>query len=171
MKRFKLEPLKQLNGMPFRKAVENEDGTPVLELRKDADGKPLMQMPRDAKGEPIPGTTPEPVYQIKTEPMGKETLGEVLKSFYLRMRGDEVTRQDNIFATTMFQNIAASKDGYLELDDNAHKWIREKLQAKDIEDKDGKVVPGVGLRLLGINLTTIENALDNFEKLHVPKEK
>ena len=169
-KRIKLEEMRSITGQPFRRAVERDDGTPLLEKRKDADGKDIMQVPRNSNGEPMPNCYPEPVYQIRTEVIGKgETLPEQLKTLFLRIPRDKLTRQDTIYGTKMFLSIDKIQNGYPELDDDVPKWLREKLQDKETEGKDGVITPGIGLSIFGVNRTIVEEALENYERPHEKK--
>lgn len=159
-KRFKLKEIKDVQGRPFRIPIKDDEGNPILEPRKDSEGNKIMQIPRDANGQPVPNCQSEPVYRVKTRTLDKDALPELLKGLYLTMPGDKLTRQDTITGTRMFANIADSKDGYLELDSDVHKWVREKLQDE-----------AIGLKTFGLDLTVVEDAVDDFERLHEPKEK
>lgn len=160
MKKIKLEEMSTILGRPFRNAVRDNDGNAIMDIRRDSEGNPVKQIPRDSKGEAIYGTMPEIVYQTRTEPMGKEALLELLKSLFLNMEagGYKMTRQDIIYGTRMFQNITASKNGILEMDEDIHDWLKKKLQDDNI-----------GVKIFGVNLAIIEDAVNNFEKLHEPK--
>lgn len=159
-KRIRLEEMKTLMGNSFREAERDEVGNAILEPRKDAEGKPIMQVPRDTKtGNAIPNAMPELVYQARTTVV-KKPLPMLLKRLYLQIPRDRLTRQDTIYGTRMFQNITDSQDGYIELDDDIHDWVKEKL-------KDEKV----GLEIFGTELNVIEKAVDNFERLHEPQAK
>lgn len=160
MKKVKLEEMKSILGRPFRNVVRDDEGNAIMDIRKDAEGKPIKQVPRDAQGNAVPGAMPELVYQARTEVMGDNALLELLKTLFLNMEtgGYKMTRQDIIYGTRMFQNIAASKDGILEMDEDIHDWVKKKLQ----DDS-------VGIKVFGVNLAIIEDAVDNFERLHEPK--
>lgn len=157
---FKLETILDVQGRPFTGPERDKDGKIVREITRDAEGKPVMQIPRDANKNPIPNVQPEPVYQIKTKNLGKDSFPELLKGLYLNIPGDLLTRQDTIYGTRMFQNIAGMKDGILELDDDIHDWIKEKL-------KDEKI----GIKIFGVDLYIVENAVDNFQRPHEPQGK
>jgi hypothetical protein len=157
---FKLETILDVQGRNFTGPERDKEGKVVREIARDAEGKPVMQVPRDQKGNPIPGVEPEPVYQIKTKKLEKDSFPELLKGLYLNIPGDLLTRQDTIYGTRMFQNIAAMKDGVLELDDDIHDWIKEKL-------KDDKI----GIKIFGVDLYVVENAVDNFLRPHEPQSK
>lgn len=162
MKRIKLEKMNTIMGRPFRNAVRDDDGNAIMDIRRDSEKNPIKQVPRDSKGEAISGAIPEIVYQARTEAMGKEALLELLKSLYLNLEagGYKMTRLDTISGLKMFQNIWASKDGFLELDEDVHDWISKKLQDENI-----------GVKIFGVNLAIIEDAVNNFERLHEPKSK
>jgi hypothetical protein len=157
---FKLGEIKDVQGRPFRGPERDTEGNAVREAVLDAEGKPMMQVPRDQKGQPIPNCQPEPVYKIKTKALGKDSFPEILKALYLQIPPDQLTRQDTIEGTRMFQSIAAVKDGVLEIDDDVHDWIKKKLQ-------DEKV----GLKIFGIDLWVVEQAVENFERSHAKKEE
>lgn len=157
-KRFKLKEIKDVQGRPFRVPIRDDEGNPIMELRKDSEGNKLMQIPRDAKGMPVPNCQPEPVYRVKTRVLEKDALPELLKGIYLTLPADKLTRQDTITGTRMFSNIAEIKDGILELDADVHKWVREKLQDE-----------AIGLKTFGVDLAIVEDAVDDFERLHEPK--
>jgi hypothetical protein len=126
---------------------------------KDSEGNAVMQVPRNNKGEAIPNCHPEPVYKLRTKPLGKNALPELLKALYLNHPQDKMTRQDTIYGTRMFQSIAAATDGQLTLDDDVHDWIKKKLQDE-----------AIGLKVFGIDLWCVEQAVDGFERPHVVKE-
>lgn len=160
-KMIKLEEIKTLTGNYFREVETNDDGSPILDLRKDSEGNPVMQIPRDPEtGAPVPSTQPEQVYMPRSKEV-KEALPLLLKRLYLEMPLQKTTRQDTINGTLMFDQIAASPEGYLELSDEIYKWINTKLQdegaGKDDKDK------GIGLAIFGKNLQVVERALDNTE--------
>ncbi len=175
-KRIILADLKDITGKAFRDTVLNDAGNIVMEQRFDSQGKAIMAVPRNGDGVAIPGVAPEPVYVPETTPMGKGTLGNLLKVLYLRK--PQLTRQDTINGTTLFQNLAASEgNDILELEESVYKWVKELLSNVHMEKVKGddglitEVEHGVGLDLFGTNLGVIEDALDNVEKLHQPKGK
>ena len=159
MKRIKLEEMKTVLGKTFLKAVRDDDGNPIMEVRRDAEGKPLTEVVRDKEGNAVGIQT---AYRARTEPMDK-ALCELLKMFFLSIPADKFTRQDAIFGTKLVGNIDKSlQNGHnvLEIDEDVHDWIKRKL----MDDK-------IGVPIFGVNLHIIEQALDNFERLHEPAEK
>ena len=174
-KRIILTDLKDINGRAFRDAEIDAEGRPILELRKDSEGKPLLAVPRDERGVPKPGVLPEPIYQNKTKELGKDALPTLLKTLYLRK--PQLTRNDTIQGTSLFQNITSGRNGVLELDDGVYQWIKDlltKTQNVKEKDKDDNIIEvehGVGLDIFGVNLGIVETALDNFERLHESKKE
>ena len=166
-KRIKLEELRTIGGFPFRDAELDATGNIIREVVKDADGNPVKQIPRNDRGEPFSNVEPELLYQPKTKVLKLDALPSLLKRLYLNIPPNRCTRQDTIYGTRLFQNIAQSKDGYLELDDDVHKWVMKQLTD---EGPDGKGIDGVGLGIFGKNLQVVEQAVDNFERPHKSKE-
>ncbi len=160
---FNLVELKDVQGRPFRAAEKDSDGNVIRDPVKDAEGNPITQIPRDKKGDAIPNCHPEPVYKLRTKALGKDALPELLKAFYLNIPPDKLTRQDTIYGTRMFQSIAAATDGVLTLDDDVHDWIKKKLQTGE------KAEENIGLRIFGIDLWCVEQALETFERPHTGK--
>jgi len=157
-KRIRLEEMKTLMDLTFREAVRDETGNAIMEPRKDSEGKTIMQVPRDAKtGNAIPNAMPEPVYQARTIAI-KKPLPMLLKRLYLQIPREKLTRQDTIYGARLFGNIADSAEGFIELDEDIHDWVKEKLKDED-----------VGLEVFGTELSIIEQAVDNFERLHEKK--
>lgn len=159
-KKIVLRDMLDVRGRPFKKVAVNANGEPKTKVRNDMNGKAIMQVPRNEHGEPVAGCMPEPVYDLETEALTKaKALPELLKLLYLTIPVAKLTRQDTIYGARMFQNINDIKNGTLELDDDIHKWVREKLQDEEI-----------GLKIFGVDLYIIEQAVDDFERLHEKKE-
>lgn len=156
---FNLKELKDVQGRPFRAAERDAEGNVIRESVRDADGNPVMQVPRDRKGDAIPNCHPEAVYKLRTKVLGKDALPELLKAFYLSIPPDKLTRQDTIYGTRMFQRITAVSDGVLTIDDDIHDWLKKKLQDE-----------AVGLKIFGLDLWCVEQAVDDFERPHVGKD-
>lgn len=156
---FKLKEMRDVQGREFRGPERDAEGNPVREMVKDADGKPLLQVPRDARGLPVPDAQPEPVYRIKTRVLGKDSLPEILKGLFLNIPSDRLTRQDTIYGTRLFQSLGACNNGTLEIEDDVHDWIKEKLKDEN-----------VGLKIFGVDLYVVEQALDDYERLHVKSD-
>ena len=152
---FKLKEFKDVQGRAFRSPDHDAEGNVIREPVKDSEGKSVMQVPRNAKGEPVANVQAEPVYKLKTKELGKDALPEILKGLYLNIPPDKLTRQDTIYGTRLFQAIAASKNGMLEIPDDVHTWIKEKLKDEN-----------VGIKVFGIDLYVVEQAVDDFERLH-----
>ena len=181
MKRIKLEVMKTVMGRPFRNVARGSDGNPIVEYRLDEQGNKLMAVPRDEKGNPVAGAQPEPVYQNKTIEMGLESLPELLKTLYLnlevvdrRPEADDyhMTRLDTQFGTKLFRDI----DRILDYKDGRYtvkKGVTHLELAEDVHDKVIEWLKNekIGLRVFRLNLAIIEEALDNFERLHEKKEK
>ena len=177
MKRIKLEVLKTVMGRPFITVDRDAKGNPIIEARLDDKGKQLMQVPRDENGNPVAGAQPEPVYQNKPVEMGLETLPELLKSLYLnlertdrKLEADDkhMTREDTIFGTKLFRDI----DNCLDYKDGKYVVKKGVTHLELSEDVHLKVVewlkdPKIGIRVFKLNLTVVEEAVDNFERLHV----
>lgn len=157
---FQLKEIVDVQGRPFQGPARDNDGNVIREVVRDAEGKPVMQIPRDAKGQPIPNCQPEPVYRVKTQSLGKDSLPEILKGLYLNIPRDKLTRQDTIYGTRMFQSIAASQNGTLEIPDDVHDWVKEKLKDEEV----GKVI-------FMHDLYVVEQAVDDFERTHEKGEK
>lgn len=152
---FKLAEMNDVQGRPYKGPDKDKEGNPIREPVLDADGKPVLQVPRNAKGDPVPDCQPEPVYRLKTKELGKDSLPELLKGLYLNIPPDKLTRQDTIYGTRLFQAIAVSKNGILEIPDDVHDWIKDKLKDEHI-----------GIKIFGVDLYVIEQAVDNFEREH-----
>ena len=169
MRRIKLVEIKRIDGKQFQELEMDKDELPILEQRLDSNGKPVLATPRDENGVPFPGVSPEPVYNNKTRALKPdECLPMLLKKFYLNIPQTNLTRLDTINGTKMFQSIDAIKNGYIELDDDVHKWICRKLEEK-VKTKDGQEVE-LGIFLYGVNLTIFENALDEYVRGKKPEE-
>jgi hypothetical protein len=152
---FNLHQLKDVQGRDFKGPVRDEEGNMVREKVLDDEGKPIMQIPRNPQGSPIPGCQPEQVYRFKSQALGVDCLPEMLKSLFLNIPADKLTRQDTIYGTRMFQNIRDITNGTLEIDDDVHDWIKEKLKDQN-----------VGIKIFGVDLYVLEQAIDDFERLH-----
>lgn len=161
MKRIKLEELKDIMGRPMRTVVRDDEGNAIREPVLDTRGEQVVDVIRDKDGNNI-GL--QSAFRLKTKVMSKqEALPEMLMNFYMGIPADHFTRRDALFGNKLAKNIDVckrSKNGYLELDEDVHDWLKEKM-------KDEKV----GVRVLGTNLAIIEEALDDFERLHEPAEK
>lgn len=170
MKRIKLMEIKAVDGTPFKDQVLGEDSLPVMDIRKDSNGNTILAVPRDSRGEPYKGVEPEPVYAPRTKPFeAKECLPMLLKRFFFNIPNAKLTRQDSIYGQKMFGNIDAIKDGFIEIDDDVHKWIRDKLQMT-MKNADGDEQE-LGILIFGVNLAVVETALDQFERPHEGAEK
>ena len=152
---FKLQEIKDVQGREFKQPELDPNGNPIREPAKDSEGKPIMQVPRNAKGEATPNCLPEPVYRVKTKSLGKDSFPEILKGLYLNIPMDKLTRQDTIYGTRLFQSIAEIKNGTLEIPDDVHDWIKDKLKDENI-----------GIKVFGVDLYVVEQAVDNFDRLH-----
>jgi hypothetical protein len=158
---FKLMEIRDVQGRIFRAPDRDPNGNVIREPVLDTAGKQMTQVPRNANGDPVPNCQPEPVYRLKTKELSKtEALPEILKGLYLNIPPDKLTRQDTIYGTRMFQNFAAITDGVLEMDDDIHDWIKEKLKDE-----------AIGLKVFGVDLYVVEQAVDNFERKHEPSQK
>jgi len=155
VKVFKLKEILDVQGRGFKAPELDKEGIPIREPAKDSEGKQIMQVPRNAKGEATPNCQPEPMYRIKMKTLGKDSFPEILKGLYLNIPPDKLTRQDTIYGTRLFQAIAAIKNGTLEIPEDVHGWIGEKLKDENI-----------GLKVFGVDLYVVEQAVDNFDRLH-----
>lgn len=152
-RKIKLTELRTLDGKLFKVGVEDENGLPVLTERKDKEGKIIMN-------------NREPVYIPETRELkGDECLPELLKIMFKRI--EHPTKQDIIYGTRMYDNIAKSPNGYLVLDDDVHKWIVTTCnKTYKVKSRDEEVAQEFGATVWGINYIIIENVLDSFERPH-----
>lgn len=170
VKRIKLQEITAVDGSKFKDTVLDKEGVPVMVLRKDSNGTTVMQVPRDGSGAPYRDVSPEPVYVAETKDFkAEECLPMLLKRFFFNIPREKLTRQDTIYGHKMFQNIDSIKDGHIELDDDVHKWIRDKLQEKSKNTDGGE--QELGVLIFSFNLAVVEEALDQFERAKEPKDK
>ena len=79
----------------------------------------------------------------------------------LRYFPKEALSMENITHGVRFKNqLMACKDGTLILEDAEYKWFDKMLKDETI-----------GVRIYGFNLLAIQDAVDDFERLHQPKAK
>lgn len=166
-KKVRLVQLEDIMGRKLRKAVRDENGNVIREKVTDENGLQLTEVVRDKDGNAL-GI--QPIWRTKTVEMSAEDcLPEMLLQFYLNIPVEVFYREDSLKGHRLSENIRESKkaaNGVLELDEDVHEWLRNKM--KEMFPKEKREV---GVIVLGSNLPVIENALDDFERPKEAKEK
>lgn len=126
-----------------------------LEEVKTLKGRPYNLFQLDSKGNLV---------RKKENPDELETfestnLLEILEQFVLRnvpgVSRDKYTHLDALRAANIYKSLKAAQDGLLELDEAEHDWLKAKLR----DD-------AIGVRVFFHDVLPLEEALDNFERLH-----
>lgn len=116
------------------------------------EGFPLKVPERDSEGTSIKQA--DGTFQMK---QGK--LDEVVRLFVFNIPHDKLTMEDSIRAHDLMTQMSSATDGLLPVEDAEHKWLRTKLE--ELGPKTW----------LGVDSFMVKEALDDFERLHEPKEK
>lgn len=116
----------------------------------------ILEDMKTIKGEPF--QVPDPNSE---EPKLKDTtdLVELLELLVFNLPRAKLTMKDSIEAGRIYQQFQEGREnGILKLEDEEHKWMREKVNE-------------FGPLMYGINAAILYEALDHFERKHEPKDK
>ncbi len=121
-----------------------------LETITTIEGKPFRIPETDSDGQAI--------LENDKPKMKEASLVDLLRLFIFNLPPAQLTMQDSIEAHRLFDQIKKATDGFLPIEEAEHDWLKKKLE-------------DVGPKIFGISACMIKNALDNFERLHEPKNK
>ncbi len=119
-------------------------------LIQTIEGKQLQMPDMDEMG--------KPVIQEDGPKMKDANLKDLLRLLIFTMPADKITMEDSIHAHRFFNQVSAATNGTLPIEDAEHDWIKKK-------------VAEYGPRIFGINAVMVQEALDDFDRLHDPKKK
>lgn len=87
-----------------------------------------------------------------------DDLRKLLQLLIFNLPRQSMTMEDSIRGSNLVRQMDGCKGNTLEIEEAEHDWIKKKVT---------EVAPMV----FGINAVVVRDALDNFERLHEPKEK
>jgi hypothetical protein len=121
---------------------------PVAEKPKTIFGKPFRIVDFDAN--------PKPDEEQKF--IEEASAVELLTLMVYGIPRDKLTMKDSIEAGRFMEQLRASVDGMLILEEAEHDWIK-------------KMVDTFGTSVYGVNASVLADILDSFERLHEKKEE
>ncbi len=113
--------------------------------------KPFLTTVEDEKGEVVmlEGSKPK-TKNAKT--------ADLIKTLVFNLPVQNLTMKDSREAQRVLDQLELAKDGVLNIEDAEHEWLKGKVDE-------------VGPKIFGVNAIMLLEALDDFERLHEPKEK
>ena len=84
-------------------------------------------------------------------------LIDLLQTLVISLPRQKLTEQDSINAYDFFDCCRKATNEHLEVPEGMHDWLK-------------KIAKEHGTAIFGVNAVAITRALDNFERLHEPKE-